>query len=109
MFTQNDLIDALRRHMSPEGGYPAEQAPKPASTPPRAQMLNSAPTLIEKDEYNDPGCLKPLCGRRFLTEYEIKEALTPNMKRLTIPKDAIVSPLAEDWLVLKGIRIVRSS
>jgi len=31
------------------------------------------------------------------------------MKRLTIPKDAIVSPLALDWLALKGVRIVRTS
>jgi len=89
MFTRSDLIDVLRRHLAP--------VPVPA------------PTSVPRDGHQDPGCLKPLCGRRFLTEYEIKQALTPQMKRLTIPKDAIVSPLALDWLALKGVRIVRTS
>jgi len=109
MFTQNDLIDALRRHMAPQGVPTPKPAPKSASTPVRPVAPVSGPSPLEKNEYKDPGCLKPLCGRRFLTEHEIKQALTTQMKRLTIPKDAIVSPLAQDWLVLKGIRIVRSS
>lgn len=45
-------------------------------------------------------------GRRFLSEYEIKKLLTPGGKRLTIPMNSIVSPLALDWLTLKGIEVV---
>lgn len=46
-------------------------------------------------------------GRPFLSEYDIKKRLTPDGKRLTIPKNSIVSPLALEWLMLKGIEIVR--
>jgi len=45
-------------------------------------------------------------GRRFLSEYEIKKQLTPGGKRLTIPMNSIISPLALDWLTLQGIEIV---
>ena len=43
----------------------------------------------------------------FLSEYEIKRMLTPQSQHLTIPKEAILSPLAVDWLTLKGIKVVR--
>ncbi|OGR96613.1 MAG: hypothetical protein A2V88_01800 [Elusimicrobia bacterium RBG_16_66_12] len=46
-------------------------------------------------------------GRRFLSEYEIKKLLTPGGKRLTIPMNSIISPLALDGLTLQGIEIVR--
>lgn len=46
-------------------------------------------------------------GRRFLSEYEIKKQLTPGGKRLTIPMNSIISPLAVDWLILQGIAVIR--
>ena len=46
-------------------------------------------------------------GRLFLSEYDIRQRLTPDGKRLTIPRDAIISPLASDWIVLRGIEVVR--
>ena len=46
-------------------------------------------------------------GRLFLSEYEIKKRLTPGSKRLTLPRNAIISPLASDWLTLQGIEIAR--
>lgn len=46
-------------------------------------------------------------GRPFLSEYEIKKRLTPGDVRLTIPENAIISPLVADWLTLRGIEIVR--
>ena len=76
MFTRDDLLDALARHL----------------TPPEALKAASL-----------------LKGRPFVTEYDIKRALTPGARHLTIPKDAIVSPLAQDWLALRDITIVRSS
>lgn len=54
-----------------------------------------------------PAGPKAAPGRLFLSEYEIKKRLTPNGKRLTIPRHSILSPLAVDWLTLKGIEIVR--
>lgn len=48
-------------------------------------------------------------GRVFLSDYHVRRALTPGSRDLTIMKDAIVSPLALEWLALQGVRIVRSS
>jgi hypothetical protein len=46
-------------------------------------------------------------GRPFLSEYDIKKRLTAGGSRLTIPRSAILSPLATDWLTLKGIEVIR--
>lgn len=46
-------------------------------------------------------------GKVFLSEYDIKKRLTGGGGPLTIPKDAIISPQAADWLTLKGIKIIR--
>jgi len=46
-------------------------------------------------------------GRPFLSEYDIKKRLTAGGLRLTIPENAIVSPLVTDWLTLRGIEVVR--
>ena len=46
-------------------------------------------------------------GRLFLSEYDIKKKLAYNPQRLTIPQDAILSPLAMDWLALRRVTIVR--
>jgi hypothetical protein len=46
-------------------------------------------------------------GRHFLSEHVIKKMLTPQARHLTIPKESIISPLALDWLILKGIKIIR--
>ncbi len=46
-------------------------------------------------------------GRVFLSEHDVKKRLTPGGVRLTIPESAILSPLVTDWLILKGIEIVK--
>ena len=46
-------------------------------------------------------------GRVFLSEYDIKKRLTPGGVRLTIPENAVLSPLVTDWLMLRGIEVVR--
>lgn len=46
-------------------------------------------------------------GRLFLSEYDIKKRLTPGGLRLTIPGNAILSPLVTDWLTLRGIDVIR--
>ncbi len=58
----------------------------------------------ERPSKHPPFLLK---GRPFVTEYDIKRALTGGKTRLTLAKDAIVSPLASDWLILNKIEIVR--
>ena len=82
MFTRDDLIDAVLRRL--------KAADPPASAP-------AAPSPV----------VARVRGRLFLTERDIKKALTLGALVLTIPRDAIISPLAQDWLALKGVVIVR--
>ena len=81
MFTRDDLIDVFLAHLSPR---PAPPGGEPAGLSP------SGPK-----------------GRVFLSEFEIKKALNAHSQELIIPGDAIISPLAQDWLTLRGIRIIR--
>ena len=90
-----DIRDALLRRLAPWGRAP-ERAPAP---PPPAVP---APT--------PPGPrARTTGGRPFLSDLDVRRSLTPGARTLTIEKDAIVSPLALEWLALKGVRIVRSS
>ncbi len=90
-----DITDAFLRALSPSRAKAAQGAPP--SPPPPPPAVPQAPVET------------PRKGRVFLSEYHIRKALTPGSRDLTIPKDAIVSPLALEWLALQGVRIVRSS
>ena len=65
-------------------------------------------------ESRDEACLVPTAsaeptarvGRLFLSEYEIKKMITQD-KTLRVPENAILSPLALDWLFLDGIKVIR--
>lgn len=56
-----------------------------------------------------PAPLQPGRGRTFLSEHDINKLLAAGARELRIPKDAIISPLALDGLVLRRIRIVRGA
>ena len=81
MLTRDDLIDLIMEGLRPLSAASPAPAPVPAGA-------------------------KSVGGRLFLSEYDIKKRVTP-AQTLTIPKDAIISPLATDWLVLKGVKIIR--
>ena len=98
MFTRNDLVDLLMRRLNPPLGrsvVPGAQK-DPSAAPDRSHSRErpAHPPMLPK-------------GRPFLSEAEIKKRLTVEAQQLTIPREAILSPLATDWLVLKGIKIVR--
>ncbi|HOW27966.1 MAG TPA: hypothetical protein PK876_05660 [Elusimicrobiota bacterium] len=47
-------------------------------------------------------------GRPFLSEHEVRRRLAgTDRSEIRIPRSAILSPLAEDWLLMKGIKIIR--
>ena len=86
MLTRDDLLDIIVAGLAKAG--PAAAVPAPGTV--RKGLSKSGPA-----------------GRPFLSEHDIKKRLTPGDKRLTIPKDSIVSPLALEWLTLRGIDIIR--
>jgi hypothetical protein len=101
MFTRDDLIDAVLRGLK-AGGTPSAAPAAGLSAAGAARAENGL-----RAEAASP-IIARARGRLFLTEYDIKKALTPGALVLTIPSDAIISPLAQDWLALKGVVIVRS-
>lgn len=112
MFTRDDLIDTIVRHLrsSQAAGTPAfvptsvASGPAvPASRPAYRPYFGFASSVKLSPAAAPPGPR----GRHFVTELDIKKRLTAGQTRLTLPADAIVSPLAADWLILKGITVVR--
>jgi len=97
VFTRDDLIDAILARLERPGAARKTFSPGavPAASPAAGAARKEARPFIAR-------------GRSFLTEFDIKKALTPGTEHLTIPKDAIVSPLAQEWLDLKGIAITRT-
>lgn len=92
-FTANDLIDVIVKALQEKpGAHQATPVPPPKPPPPRRWKY-----------VRDPAPK----GRPFLTETQIRKALTPGKRHLTIPRDAIISPLALDWLAFRGVDIVR--
>lgn len=45
-------------------------------------------------------------GRLFLSEHDIRRMLKDGRRTLHVPRRAIVSPLAQEWLTEKGIAIL---
>lgn len=106
MLTRDDLVDIILEHLAQErhalagdprsGPFP--RGSKDASRPEAGRPRQSARGPARRPEAP---------SRLFLSEYDVKRRLTPSTQELKIPKDAILSPLALDWLVLRGISIVR--
>lgn len=97
-----DITDAFLRALAPAKA----PAPSPAAPPRPPAVGPSARPAAPSSPWPAAPSGK---GRVFLSEYHVRKALTPGSRDLTIPKDAIVSPLALEWLALQGVRIVRSS
>lgn len=100
MFSEDDLADIVY------------DALKDAA--PRAAGLRSAigdPQIRKgkwgfhvREPVNRPYTSLP-ARRVFLSEYDIKLRLKPGQHTLRVPRNAILSPLADEWLGPKGIRV----
>ncbi|MBI4656559.1 MAG: hypothetical protein HY746_07425 [Elusimicrobia bacterium] len=49
---------------------------------------------------------KPV-NRIFLSDWEMRKMLQPGASEIRIPANAIISPLALDWIEFKKIKIIR--
>ena len=88
MLTLNDVIDLVVKHLS-------------------VSMDRMRPAGLGSVERSGGSYEEKAVARPFLSEYEIRKRLTAQSRQLTIPKNAILSPLAEEWLCLKGIKVIR--
>ena len=88
MLTRDDIIDIILERLLAAPMASGESAP-PTTAPQRSRLADE------------------MRGRKFLSEYDIRKQLTVNSQELKIPRDSIISPLAEDWLTLRRIKITR--
>ncbi len=91
MLTQDDLVDLLVEHLKAKLSAP----PKPGASTTGAAALVPRVSRLEARTG----------GRLFLSEYDVRRRLNGG-KTLKIPRGAIVSPLAQEWLALKGVAVV---
>ena len=130
MFTTDDLVDAIFEEVTRHAPLVLPSSPsfargRHAPLAPRASGASYVPELCEGAGASSVPGLRPGAGasnvpepregswppllprgRPFLTEHDIKKILISGSQVLTIPRGAIVSPLAHDWLALKGIRVL---
>lgn len=102
MVSPNDIVefvlDVIREQKSGEKDF-RKQLENPPTKKGRWGTVASQP-------FNKPYTSLP-AKKIFLSEYEVKQLLKKSPKELHIPESAIVSPLAQEWLEQKGVKIVR--
>ena len=81
MLTKGDIEDAIMRRLRKEEGLSPAQARK------------KVPEL---------GC------KVFLSDWELRRLMPPGGRKITVPANAIISPLSADWLDYEGVEIVRA-
>ena len=93
-----------------ESGACCAKAPRQARAVSGGEEREKAAEATREDRAK-PGLARPLrsptagTGRLFLSEYDIKRRLTGSPACLKLPRGAILSPLAADWLAMKGVRV----
>jgi hypothetical protein len=101
VFNIDDLVDAVFEEVQRSSSARAEPVGTQTKEPPISPSTGSGRSVSGK-AISDTGPK----GRRFLSDYEVRRMLTPGSQLLRIPRGAILSPLAQDWLALKGVRAV---
>jgi len=81
MLTKGAIEDLIAEHLFRKG--PAAVAPE----------LKKIPELKKKI---------------FLSDFELRKKIAAGAKSISVPANAIISPLALDWLDYDGIKIIRS-
>ena len=54
-----------------------------------------------------PAASRPLPKKVFISDWELRRIFKEGQKTVTLPANAIVSPLSEDWLDYQGVKIIR--
>lgn len=64
---------------------------------------------------NCPGGAAPAPGRGacpakkvFVSDWELKRLYKPGARSVTVPANAIISPLSLDWLEYNGVEVLRN-
>lgn len=78
MLTRGAIADIIAEHLRP----------RPA-----------APPAVKK--------VPELKKRTFLSDWELRRLYRPGDRAVSVPADAILSPLSLDWLEYEGVRVVR--
>ncbi len=80
MFTKGAVEDLIAEHLSRNEGAGAAPARKKAGAPVK---------------------------KVFLSDWELRRLCRPGDRTVTVPANAILSPLSLDWIEYNGVKIVR--
>lgn len=81
MLTKGAIEDLIMQHLSPVG----------RAAPPAVKNAQAA-------------------GKRvFISDWELRRSYKPGSRTVTVPANAIISPLSIDWLDFGGIAVIRGS
>ncbi|HRY29286.1 MAG TPA: hypothetical protein P5079_04525 [Elusimicrobiota bacterium] len=101
MLTEDDLIDIIADALARRLG-PAEWRDGRSVSPSRQGKWG----FHVQKPFNRPWTALPM-KRPFITEYMARQMAGPG-REIRIPRSAILSPLAEDWLMAHGVAVVRA-
>lgn len=100
---KNDIVDVVAAVLS-SAATRSSGGGRRSATP-----FGAASPRAYKSGVYASGYLKPFTalksGRPFLSEYDVKAMLCSNPREITVPKNAIISPLAEDLIQEKNVKI----
>ncbi len=96
MLTRNDLLDILFEQFAKNACVPGAVKTAAVSPAPR----QTAPLPLPEPAGGAP--------RIFFSDWELRRMRKPGAKTIAVPRGAIISPLARDWIDYEGIEIVFS-
>ena len=103
MVTAEDIAELIWEALG-RAERPPAWAPPPARSD-ESEVPKGKWGFLANAPYNRP--YTSLRSKRvFLSEHEVRRRLADGRKELRIPKSAIVSPLAQEWLEAKGVRVI---
>ena len=99
---KNDIVDVVAAVLS----SPPKRSPENSAA---ARISEAAPARTHKSGVYASGYLRPLTapkgGRPFISEYDVKTMMRSNPREITVSANAIISPLAEELIQEKNIKI----
>ena len=106
MVTDDDIVELVIDTLKGDSWKEVVAAKTPAANAHHAPLPKRG--FFAREKYIKSSATLPK-GRRFITEYEVKQMLRGGAVEITVPCNAIISPLAQEVLSEKGIRVVRSN
>jgi hypothetical protein len=102
MVNDDDIVELLVDTLKEDAWKDAVSAKKKAGVPSGPKYTG----FFLKEKFINSSTTLPK-GKKFLTEYEVKQMIKGGAREITVSANAIISPLAQELLEAKGIKVAR--